>query len=221
LRTDDHQTHFLRQIRKSTQDKAGKECPELIKILKRFYWTLRLKEDRLLLIYAFVREIPGQLGILIRRRVVAPHLAQVGENLMILEGARFRNPQKISCGDNVGIGNDVLLQAGGGITLGSDTLLGPGVKIWTQNHRYGDPDTPIREQGDDFGPVTIGDDCWIGSNAFIMPGVHLPRGCVVAAGSVVGAKPYKEFSVLMGNPARVVGFRGAKKNAKSNKSNMP
>jgi len=36
----------------------------------------------------------------------------------------------------------------------------------------------------------------------------MPKGCVISAGSIVGAKRYKEFSILAGNPARVIGFRG-------------
>jgi acetyltransferase-like isoleucine patch superfamily enzyme len=181
------------------------------RILRAYWWNLKDRRWRVSVRYLWVRDIPGEVGILLRRAVMAPHFGKVGENLMINPGARFRNPQKIEAGNHVAIGIDCFIQAGGGLTLGDYALLGPGCKIWTQNHRYDDPDTPVGNQGVEYHPVEIGRDCWIGANAFIMPGVKLPRGCVVAAGSVVGIKPYKEFSILVGNPARVIGFRGAKK----------
>jgi acetyltransferase-like isoleucine patch superfamily enzyme len=55
--------------------------------------------------------------------------------------------------------------------------------------------------------VVIGRDVWIGANAFVMPGVQLGDGCVVAAGAVVGAKKYPPYKILAGNPARVIGTR--------------
>lgn len=51
--------------------------------------------------------------------------------------------------------------------------------------------------------VTIGDDCWIGGNVSIMPGVNIGKGCTIGAGSVV-TKDVPDFSVAMGSPARVV-----------------
>lgn len=53
------------------------------------------------------------------------------------------------------------------------------------------------------GQVTIGDDCWIGGNVTIMPGVTIGKGCTVGSGSIV-TKDIPEFSVAIGNPARVV-----------------
>ena len=34
-------------------------------------------------------------------------------------------------------------------------------------------------------PVTIGNDCWIGGNVVILPGVTIGDGCTIAASSVV------------------------------------
>ncbi|MBK6898705.1 MAG: maltose O-acetyltransferase [bacterium] len=65
----------------------------------------------------------------------------------------------------------------------------------------------MRDQGAEYREIVIGGDVWIGSNAFLMPGVELGDGCIVSAGSVVGAKKYPPYSILMGNPARVIGNR--------------
>jgi len=51
--------------------------------------------------------------------------------------------------------------------------------------------------------VYIGDDCFIGSHAIILPGVTIGDHCIVAAGSVV-RRDIPSGSLVAGNPARVV-----------------
>lgn len=49
----------------------------------------------------------------------------------------------------------------------------------------------------------IENDVWIGYNATILPGVHIGSGCIIGAQSVV-TKDFPPYSVLAGNPARLV-----------------
>ncbi|PRY53672.1 galactoside O-acetyltransferase [Arcticibacter pallidicorallinus] len=51
--------------------------------------------------------------------------------------------------------------------------------------------------------VTIGDHCWIGANAVIMPGVQLGDYCVVAANSFVN-QSFPSGSVIGGTPAKLI-----------------
>lgn len=51
--------------------------------------------------------------------------------------------------------------------------------------------------------VHIGDNCFIGAHAIILPGVTIGDSCIVAAGSVV-ARDVPSGSLVAGNPARVV-----------------
>lgn len=53
-------------------------------------------------------------------------------------------------------------------------------------------------------PVTIEDDVWVGFHAIILKGVKIGRGAVVGAGSVI-TKDVAPFTVVAGNPQRVVG----------------
>lgn len=66
----------------------------------------------------------------------------------------------------------------------------------------------VRDDAVARGDITIGNDVWIGHEATILSGVTLGDGVVVGAGSVVrqSAPPY---AVVLGNPARVAGFRFA------------
>ncbi|EPF20475.1 Chloramphenicol acetyltransferase [Cedecea davisae] len=56
------------------------------------------------------------------------------------------------------------------------------------------------------GDTHIGDGSWIGMRAMIMPGITLGEGAIVAAGSVV-TKDVSPYSVVGGNPARVIAWR--------------
>lgn len=53
------------------------------------------------------------------------------------------------------------------------------------------------------GSVRIGDHCWIGASAIIMPGVNLGNYCVVAANSYVNSS-FPDFSIIGGTPARLI-----------------
>lgn len=174
---------------------------------RELWWMLNSSRGRLEFAIACFRDLPGNPGSLLREKLYRRAFAATGVDLQVYPGIRVRNPQLVKVGDNVSLGEQSFIQAGGGLDIGDDVLIGPGVKIWTQNHRIEDPDTPIRKQGADYKAVVIGNDCWLGANSFIMPGVVLGHGCVVGASAVVGAKNYPDYCILMGNPARVIGSR--------------
>jgi len=54
------------------------------------------------------------------------------------------------------------------------------------------------------GTVTIGDYCWIGMNATILPNVILGNHTIVAAGAVVTRSFPEGYCILAGNPARII-----------------
>ena len=87
------------------------------------------------------------------------------------------------------------------IELGNDVAVGQQVLILTQTHRLG----PSERRADVLtsAPVTIGDGCWIGARAVILPGVTIGPGAVVAAGAVVREDVPPDVLVA-GVPARPV-----------------
>lgn len=182
----------------------------MLRFFKRIYWDCRHPIGRFNYLSAFWRNFPGQAGQEIRDSRIPRYFASAGKNISIHEDVRFRNVHQLRVGDDCEIGVGNFLQAGGGITLGDRVMLGPGVKIWSVNHTFDDLDIPINQQGYQREEVVIGDGCWLGANVFVFPGVHLPEGCVVSAGSVVAKKRYPAFSILAGYPARVIGNRKPK-----------
>jgi acetyltransferase-like isoleucine patch superfamily enzyme len=89
------------------------------------------------------------------------------------------------------------------VTIGDHVGIAGGVKILTHNGAAG----LLRKRSpaiQNFGRVEIGDGCFIGENAILLPGTTIGAGCIVAAGAVVsGTIP--ENSLVAGNPARVMG----------------
>ncbi|HEX6925883.1 MAG TPA: acyltransferase [Longimicrobiaceae bacterium] len=175
-------------------------------LVRRLRWDLQDPLERKYYGYWLLWEVPGTFGNALRGRYVARRMRSCGANLRVLPGARFRSLERLVVGDNVLIGADNFWQSSGGLRVGSNVRTGPGVKIWSGNHNYDDPDVPVNRQGYTEKEVIIEDDVEIGANTFILPGAVLSRGCRVQPGAIVGGKVYRPFSIIAGNPARVVGL---------------
>lgn len=86
--------------------------------------------------------------------------------------------------------------------IGDGVRIGPGACLCTDTHEV-DPDVR-RETGGSFSlPIKIYDDCWIGANATILPGVIIGKGSTVASGAVV-TKDVPEYSLVGGVPAKLI-----------------
>ena len=64
----------------------------------------------------------------------------------------------------------------------------------------------VKYEAKSKGSIIIGDDVWIGENALIGSGVKIGNGAVIAAGSVV-CKDVPAYSVVGGNPAKIIKYR--------------
>jgi acetyltransferase-like isoleucine patch superfamily enzyme len=117
----------------------------------------------------------------------------------------------VTLGKGISIGRNVsksfassggcYIQGGNGIYIGDDTLFGPGVKIISANHNPGD-----LTENKPAPPICIGNRCWIGANAVILPSVVLGDDCIVGAGSVVTRSFPEGHIIIAGSPAKIVKF---------------
>jgi acetyltransferase-like isoleucine patch superfamily enzyme len=109
-------------------------------------------------------------------------------------------------GDYSGINAQSYIGCQGGVTVGANVIMGPGVRIFSENHNFTHTEVPIRLQGEIRQEVVIEDDCWIGSGATILAGVRIGTGSVIAAGSIV-TNDVLPYSVVAGIPARLLKTR--------------
>ena len=109
--------------------------------------------------------------------------------------------ESLKIGDRVGISENVFIQVRGPVFIEDDVIIGPGVKIFSENHIFDDPTRPIRTQGTTRVGVHIGKGSWIGASAIILDGVSIGESSVIAAGSVV-TKDVPARSIVAGAPAR-------------------
>lgn len=136
-----------------------------------------------------------------RNRMLQELLGRVGRNCYIEPPFYVDYGCNISIGDNFYANSNVTILDCSLVTIGHRVMLGPTVSIFAATH-----ETEVQSRRDNIEyarAVTIGDDCWIGGNTVILPGVTIGKGCTVGAGSVV-TRDIPPFSVAVGSPARVV-----------------
>lgn len=61
----------------------------------------------------------------------------------------------------------------------------------------------FQQKIDEFQTTTIGNDVWIGYNAYIKSGVIVGDGCIIGAGAIV-TKNIESYSIVVGIPARII-----------------
>ena len=129
--------------------------------------------------------------------------ARLGSNVNIEHGAEFDS--RLVIGDNSSLGIDA--EAFGPVRIGRNVMMGPECVSLTRSHRYSRTDIPMISQGcEDYQPVSIGDDVWIGRRVIILPGVTVGDGAIIGAGAVV-AKDVEPYAIVGGVPAKVINRR--------------
>lgn len=132
------------------------------------------------------------------------------------EGSFIQGPIHFHYGKHTVIGRrffgnfNLTIQDDAKVTIGDDCNFGPNVTIVTPIHpmiaseRFMMLDAQGNEKHLCYAkPVTVGNDCWLGANVVICPGVTIGDGCVIGAGSVV-TKDIPAGSFAAGVPCRVI-----------------
>ncbi len=89
----------------------------------------------------------------------------------------------IVLGEHVFINCNCVFLDAGYIRIGRHTLIGPNCQFYTSQHPMDHVER--REEKETAYPITIGEDCWLGGNVTVCPGVTIGDRCIIAAGSVV------------------------------------
>jgi maltose O-acetyltransferase len=134
------------------------------------------------------------------KEILKELIPNVGKNFYIEPPFHCDYGYNIICGDNVYFNVNCVVLDCAPVKIGSNVFFAPNVQIYTATHPL---DAEARKTLENALPISIGDDCWIGGNSVICPGVTIGNGCVIGAGSVV-TKDIPDNSMAFGNPAKVI-----------------
>lgn len=128
-----------------------------------------------------------------------------GNGIMVFGNVDIWCGENITVGENCKINDRVMLNGLGGITLGDNVTLSHGVKLISTGYDIEHwMKTGERVHIYDK-PIYIGNNCWVGANAIILPGVKITGEYVVIGAGAVVTKDITESRVLVaGNPAKIV-----------------
>jgi maltose O-acetyltransferase len=131
--------------------------------------------------------------------------AKYGKNLEIFTSFLTQDVANIRIGNNVLIGKNCRFYGASGITIGNDVLIANDVSIISVDHKFSSRKKPINQQGIEIEklPIIIEDDVLIGDKAIILKKVHIGKGAIIGAGSVV-VKDIPAYGIAVGNPAKVI-----------------
>jgi len=145
-----------------------------------------------------------------------------GEEFHLGFGSTVWAPNQLNIGNRVYIGKYCTIEVDG--SIGNDVMIANNVGlIGKYDHDFSVVGTTLRKtpwigdlnytgKGKNL-KIIIGDDVWIGFGAIILSGVKIDRGAIVAAGAIV-TRDVTSYSIVAGNPAKVIGNRFNEKQIK-------
>lgn len=139
----------------------------------------------------------------------------LGSNSTFGRGTVFWAPNHMTIGNNVYIGKYCTIQAD--VEIGNNIEIANNVGlIGKYDHDFSMVGVSIKDspwigdrnydfKGKDL-KIVIEDDVWIGFGSIVFTGVHIGRGAIIAAGSIV-TKDVPPYAIVAGNPAQIKGYR--------------
>lgn len=127
--------------------------------------------------------------------------ARIGNSVRISQTVMITMPWNLRIGDQVTIGDRVILYALGPITVKARAVVSQGSHLCAGTHDINDRLFSLIKL-----PVTVEEDVWICADAFVGPNVVVGRGGVVGARAVV-VRSTRPWAIVAGNPAQFIKYR--------------
>ena len=108
-------------------------------------------------------------------------------NLVIKDNVFFNNLCSLNCLEK--------------ILIGENSLFGENVKIYDHNHLY-DIDKVYHKEFS-TSPITIGKNCWLGSNVIVLKGVNIGDNVIIGAGCVIH-KDVPSNSIILNKEEQII-----------------
>ena len=159
----------------------------VVRLIRRIYWLFNHREYGLL---APSARIGRQVKVYNKKNLILEEYTNIDRGAVIMN-ERARLIMKANSGAAIGLTV---------VTGNHMSVVGKTVKQITDKVK--DELDPKHEMDQD---IMVEEDVWIASNVTLLMGAHIGRGAVIGAGSVVRSK-IPPYAIVMGNPAKVVGF---------------
>ncbi len=127
--------------------------------------------------------------------------AKVGQSVLIRPSVKTTYPWKVTIGDFVWIGDDVVLYSLGEIEIGTNAVVSQRSYLCAAGHDYTKTDFPIYDK-----KIVIGAQAWLATDVFVAPGVSVGEGAVVGARSSV-FNDLPPMMICVGSPAKPIKHR--------------
>ena len=142
---------------------------------------------------------------------VHPERIAIGDDVQILKDSRLcvyldnsKIDAHISIGDRCILNCRDTIMAGADIRIGNDVIIASDCCILSEDHGFNpESEIPYYDQILISKETTIDDGCWLGHGVIVLAGVHIGKKCVIGGGAVV-TKDIPDYSMAVGNPARVI-----------------
>lgn len=130
---------------------------------------------------------------------------EIGSNVRIDRGVRIlsTNSALVQIQEGVRIGLYSVFNGGDSILVKRKSLISGFVYLQTSMHGFKEKNRDVQAQGYEHAPITLEEDCWLGTHVVVMPGVILGKGVVVGSNAVV-TKPVEAYKVIGGIPAKEI-----------------
>jgi acetyltransferase-like isoleucine patch superfamily enzyme len=181
----------------------------------------------LMALYARYRGDEGTFETQLRRILFRAMCKRAGHGVRVEPEVVLKHPETMELGNAVFIGAHTMIQGrfdgtcriGNHVWIGPHSYFdarnliledyvgwGPGAKVLGSSHTGEPIDVPIITTELKIEPVLVGFGADIGTNATLLPGVHIGAHSIVGAGAVVTAD-VPEYSIVAGVPAKVIRYR--------------
>jgi len=161
-----------------------------------FGWPHKARRACWYLVQATIYQLPVRRADRWRCMLLRLFGARIGRRCMVRRTAFIEIPWHLRIGDDVVLGDRVIVYSLAMITIGDGTIVSQGAHLCAGDHDMDHPDWVLRRN-----PISIGSNVWIAADAFVGPGVDIGDGVVLGARSAA-FRDLPDWTVCLGTPAR-------------------
>ncbi|MBI3139768.1 MAG: acyltransferase [Sphingobacteriales bacterium] len=110
----------------------------------------------------------------------------------------------LKIGDNFFMNNFSSVNCFGVIEIGNDCLIGEGVRLYDHNYDYRSAENlPLNKKGHRKGFISIGNNCWLGTNTVVLMDVKIGNNVIIGANNLV-YKDVPDNSIILAKQDPVI-----------------